>query len=43
MLGKAVKLRYCPATVSALASVPVLFEVTRAGFQPELFRLAREA
>jgi hypothetical protein len=40
MFGKAVKLRHCPATVSALALRPVLSAM--AGNQPRLFRLARK-
>ncbi len=41
MLGKAVKLRHCPATVSAPAQRPVLSG--RAGNQPGSFRLSRRS
>lgn len=40
MLGKAVKLRHCPATVSATASWP--FNRARAGNQPGSFRGSRK-
>jgi hypothetical protein len=42
MLGKAVKLRHCPATVSALAFSAVVLGRAEAGFQPGLFRAARK-
>src|ERR1700728_4839465 len=42
MLGKAVKFRHCPATVSAPVSTPVVLGYrTKAGFQPGLFRRVR--
>ena len=44
MLGKAVKLRHCPATVSAPAPMPRrLGHWVKAGFQPGFFRPSRRA
>jgi len=42
MHGKAVKVRHCPATVSAPATTPVVLRSSqKAGIQPGLFRCMR--